>query len=69
MGRDIRLSDKAVVTHVAVVVRDGDSGGQVYITLAEFAALFSVQQTMFGVMPVEVAKTGLNGCKAGPDGG
>ncbi len=47
MGRNIHLSDKAVVTHVMVVVRDGDSGGTVPMPIAEFAKLFEPMRVRF----------------------
>lgn len=44
MGRNIHLSDKAVVTHVMVVVRDGDAGGTIAMPLDEFAKLFVAEE-------------------------
>ncbi len=49
-----RLSDKSVITHVMVVVRDGDASGTVPMPLAEFAALLSYYGD-FGEAPVRVA--------------
>lgn len=39
MARNIRLSKKAKVTHVMVVVKDGDRGGMVPMPLADFARM------------------------------
>lgn len=40
MAAPIRLSKKAKITHVMVVVKDGDAGGMVPMPLAAFAKLF-----------------------------
>ena len=53
MGAPIRLSNKARVTHVLVVVRDGDAGGQVPMPLADFARLlFASASGIISAQPV-----------------